>query len=197
MHAVQKIMGKLLAGAVCASVLGVAPALAQADAATVKAATALIDLQNPPARLTGEVNSRIKQMRDGAAVRALLNQNPQIKMELAKNQPSATAGIARVGAVQADTMAPILRDMQTAGRQAGIDAYAKRFTAQELEAILAFYRSPAGAKLMREQRAIAEEVGRTVQPKFAPRLQAAEKTVTAKLQEELPKMFPQLAAPPK
>jgi len=191
------MIGTWIAGAIGASFLAGAPALAQGNPAAVKAAAALIDLQNPPARLTNEVNTRIKQMREGDAVRALLSQNPQIKMELAKNQPAANSGIARVGAVQADAMAPILRDMQTEGRQAGIDAYAKRFTAQELEAILAFYRSPPGAKLMREQRAIAEEVGRTVQPKFAPRLQAAEKTVSAKLQAELPKMFPQLAAPPR
>jgi len=162
------------------------------DATTRQLAAALVDLTNPPAAGTAQIEQQLKAMRDGQAVRGVLSQNPQLRMELAKNTPAANAGIARVGAAQADAMGPILREMQTAGRQASIDAYARNFTAAELQAILAFNRSPVGAKLMRMQPQMARAVNSDLQAKFGPRVQAVEKSLATRLQSEMPKMFPQL-----
>lgn len=182
--------------ALATALIAAAPLAAQtATPASIRVATTLVDLTNPPEIATAQVDSQLKQMRAGVAVRAILSQNPQLKMELAKNQPAVNAGIERVGAAQAETMEPILRDMQKAGREASIDAYARTFTADELNAILEFYRTPHGAKLMKQQRVMATEVGKNVQGQFATRLQTADKSISARLQEELPKMFPQLAKP--
>lgn len=170
-----------------------APVLAQtATPQSIKAATALVELTSPAAAANAQIEAQLKQMREGNTVRAILSQSPQLRMELAKNQPATNAGISRVGTAQAETMAPILREMQEAGRKASIDAYAREFTAAELEAILQFYRSPAGAKLLKKQRPMTIEVGKEVQGKFAPRLQTAEKSIAARLESEMPKMFPQL-----
>lgn len=174
-------------------VAGAAPLLAQAATPqSTRVAAELVELTSPSAAASARIDAQLQQMREGAAVRAILGQSPQLKLELAKNQPATNAGISRVGAAQAETMAPILREMQTAGRKASVDAYARQFTAAELQQIVAFYRSPAGAKLLQQQRTLGAEVNKEVQTKFGARLQTAEKSIAAKLDAEMPKMFPQL-----
>jgi hypothetical protein len=168
------------------------PAIAQAQDAT-KSATAVVDLQNPPARASAQLEAQLKAMRNGDAIRAMLGQNPRFKQEAAKNQPAFNAAMARMGAMQADTLGPIQREMLAASRQAAIAAYAREFTAAELDQIAAFYRSPAGAKLLARQPAINAEVGKAMQQKFAARVQAAEKAVGPKIEAELRKLFPQQA----
>ena len=172
--------------------LAVLPAAAQAQDAT-KSATAVVELQNPTARANAALEAQLKAMRNGDAIRGMLGQNPRFKQEAAKNQPAFNAAIARMGALQADALGPIQREMLTASRQAAIDAYAREFTAAELNAILAFYKSPAGAKLLARQGAINAEVGKAMQAKFGPRVAAAEKSVGPKIDAELRKLGPQQA----
>jgi uncharacterized protein len=175
-----------LAAAVALAAL---PLAVQAQDAT-KSATAVVDLQNPPARASAQLDAQLKAMRNGDAIRAMLSQNPQFRQEAAKNQPAFNAALARMGAMQADALGPIQREMLTASRQAAIAAYAREFTAAELDQIAAFYRSPAGAKLLARQGAINAEVGKTLQQKYAARVQAAEKAVGPKIEAELRKLFP-------
>ena len=175
-------------------VLAAVPTLAQPAPENVKLASAIVDITSPVAAGNAQIEAQLKAMREGAAVRAMLSQNPQLRLELAKNTPAANGGIVRLGLAQAEAMGPILREMQTTGRQATIESYARNFTAPELQAILGFYRSPAGAKLVRQQGAMARDVGAQVQAKFGPRVQAAEKMLGEKLRAEMPKMFPELAA---
>jgi hypothetical protein len=176
--------------ALIAAVTLSAPALAQ-DAKA--AATAVVNLTNPPARAQAQLDAQLKAMRNGDAVRAMLSQNPRFQQEQAKNQPAFNAALARIGAIQADAVGPIQREMMTASRAALIDGYAANFTAAELNAIAAFYKSPAGAKLLARQPAIGQEVNRQMQAKFGPRIQAAEKAAGPKIEAELRKLFPQQA----
>jgi hypothetical protein len=171
------------------SLLLAAPALAQTPD-SVRAATVVVDMLNPPAAAKANVERQLKEMRDGNAIRAMLSQNPQFRAEAAKNQPSFNAALARMGAIQADAVGPILREMNPAGRQIAIDTYAKAFTAAELDAIAAFYRTPAGAKQLKMQGQISTEVGRQVQAKFGPRMVAAQKATAPKIEAELQKLFP-------
>lgn len=176
--------------------LAALPAIAQAQApGATKAAAAVVDLQNPAARANAGLEAQLKAMRNGDVIRGMLSQNPAFKQEAAKNQPAFNAAIARMGAMQADALGPIQREMLTASRQVAINAYAREFTAAELEQIAAFYRSPTGAKLLARQNAINAEVGKSMQQKFGPRVQAAEKSVGPKIEAELRKLFPQQAPP--
>lgn len=176
--------------------LATLPATAGAQSAdATKAAAAVVDLQNPAARANAGLEAQLKAMRNGDVIRGMLSQNPAFKQEAAKNQPAFNAAIARMGAMQADALGPIQREMLTASRQVAINAYAREFTAAELEQIAAFYRSPTGAKLLARQNAINAEVGKSMQQKFGPRVQAAEKSVGPKIEAELRKLFPQQAPP--
>ena len=178
-----------LAGALA---LAAVPLAAQAQDAT-KSAAAVVELQNPSARASAQLEAQLKAMRSGEAIRAMLSQNPRFKQEAAKNQPAFNAALARMGAMQADALGPIQREMLTASRQVAVAAYAREFTAAELDQIAAFYKSPAGAKLLARQGAINAEVGKAMQQKYGARVQAAEKSVGPKIEAELRKLFPQQA----
>jgi hypothetical protein len=141
----------------------------------------------------GDVRGLIAAMRKGEVIRAVLSQNPNFRALAQKNPAQVNATLARVRALQADALGPIQREMLTASRQAAINAYAREFTAAELNAILAFYKSPAGAKLLARQGAINAEVGRAMQAKFGPRVAAAEKAVGPRIDAELRGLGPQQA----
>jgi hypothetical protein len=169
--------------------LAILPATAQAQDAT-KSAAAVVELQNPTARANAQLEAQLKAMRNGDALRAMLSQNPAFKQEAAKNQPAFNATLARAGAIQADALGPIQREMLASSRQVAIAAYAREFTAAELDQIAAFYRSPAGAKLLARQNAINAEVGKAMQQKYGARVQAAEKAAGPKIEAELRKLAP-------
>jgi len=167
-----------------------APAVAQ-DAATTSAATAMVDLINPPAQAKAGLDRQIAAVRDGQMIHAMLGNQPRFRTEAAKNQPAFNAAIKRMGATQAQALAPIFTDMQAASRRAAIAAYAKNFTAAELGQIMAFYKTPAGAKLLRAQPQITADVNRSVQAEYAPKIEAAQKSVAPKITAELKKIFPE------
>ncbi len=174
-----------------APMLGAAPALAQASSPqSVAAATTLVDVQTPPAASKAALDAQLREMRQGAAVRAMLSQNPGFKAEAAKNQPAFNSAMARMGAIQADAIGPIMVEMQKASRSAAIDTFAKNFTAAELQQITAFYRSPVGAKLLARQGAMSQDIARQVQTRFGPRMEAAQKAIAPKMQAELQKLAP-------
>lgn len=163
------------------------------SADAVKAATALVDTIIPQAAAKAQLDQQIAQIRSGAGVRAMLSANPALKAELAKNSPAVTAGLGRMGAIQADAVGPIMREMQASARAEQIASFARNFTADELNQIAAFYRTPAGAKFLARQGAVAADVAKSNTQKFGPRMQAAEKAVAPKLDAELRKTFPALA----
>ncbi len=178
------------------ALLAASPVLAQ-SAATTQAATALVDLLTPPAAQKAGLDSQLQQMREGAAIRSMLRNSPQYRAEAAKNQPAFNAAIARMGAMQADALGPVMREMQPVSRQLTIEAYAREFTEAELKAITAFYSSPAGMKLRARQPAVLAGVNRQIQQRFGPRMQAAEKAIAPKLDAELRKLFPSATGAPK
>ncbi|MFN3590880.1 MAG: DUF2059 domain-containing protein [Thermaurantiacus sp.] len=168
-----------------------APLLAQqATPDSTRAATELVDLLTPQAQAKANLDRQLTEMRQGAGIRAAFGNNPRFQMEAAKNQPSFNAALARMGGMQADTLGPILTDMQTASRQLTIETYAKTYSAEELRAILSFFRSPAGAKWVRQQPQVTAEVNRTLQQRFGPRLETAQKSVGPRVEAELKKLFP-------
>jgi hypothetical protein len=173
--------------AVAATATLAAPVLAQ-DATA--AATALVDLIAPSAVASRALDAQLAEMRKGAAIRQMFAGNQRFQMEAAKNTPAFNAALARMGAIQADAVGPVLREMIPATRQATIAAYARAFTPAELNAISAFYRTPAGAKFLARQPQVQMEVQRSVGQKFGPRLEAAQKSAGPKLEAELKKLFP-------
>ncbi len=178
-----------------AAALIASPVVAQtATPASTAAATALVDTLSPPAAAKAQLDAQMREIRNGNMLRAQLSQAPQFRQEAAKNQPAFNSAIARMGAMQADALGPIRAEMLTASRQEAIAAYARSFTAEELNTTTAFYKSPTGRKFLATQPQINVQVAKAMQTKFGPRMQAAEKAVAPKIEAELKKLFPQAQA---
>lgn len=180
----------LMAGALAL----VTPAAVTAQATnpqSVAAATALVDQITPASVGKAGLDAQMKAIREGQMIRSMLANNPQFRTEAAKNQPAFNAGIARIGAMQAQALGPIFAEMQSASRKAAIAEYSRRFTAAELSQIIAFYKSPAGAKLLAQQPQVAQAINKQVQSSFGPRMEAAQKNLGPKIEAELRKLFPQ------
>lgn len=169
--------------------LSAAPAFAQA-ADAVAAANTLVEIMNPAAAERAALNQQLAAVRRGDSLRAMFAGNPAFRQEAAKNQPKFNSGLARAGALLADAVGPIQTEMLAATRRELVQAYAKRFTAAELNAIIAFMRTPAGAKLVQQQGQVQAEAARAVQQRYAPRLQAAQQSVGPKVQAELNQLVP-------
>lgn len=165
----------------------IASPLAAQDATAL--ATKLVDMLTPAAQTKEGVTQQVKAMREGAAIRAMLSRNPAARAELARNKPATNAGIARIGAMQADSIGPIMLEAQAASRKDTITNYAEAFSAAELKQLLDFYGSPLGLKLRKLQPEIARRTAAESQKRFAPRLDAANKALAPKIEPELRKMF--------
>jgi len=63
------------------------------------------------------------------------------------------------------------------------ETYARHFTAQELRDMVAFYKSPSGAKALREMPKVMTDVG----TRLAPRLQTLQTGFDARMQAILQK----------
>lgn len=185
----------MLKPALISLLLLVSPAVYAQDASTTATATALADVLNPPELAKAGLERQIASIREGQMIRAMLGNQPAFNAEAAKNKPAFNAALQRMGAMQAQAMGPIFTEMQAASRKAAVDAYAKQFTTAEMTQIMAFYKTPAGAKLLRTQPQISNEISRSVQQTYGPRMEAAQKAVAPKIQAELQKLFPQAAAP--
>ncbi|MCS6986224.1 MAG: DUF2059 domain-containing protein [Sphingomonadaceae bacterium] len=169
--------------------VGASPAAAQ-GADSVAAATRLVALLAPEAVERQQLERQLAQIRSGAAIRAMFAGNPRFRQEAAKNPPAFDQAIARMGAIQADAVGPVMREMLPATRKATIAAYARAFTAAELDQIAAFYRTPAGAKFLRTQPQVQAEVARQIGQQFGPRMEAAHKSAGPRIEAELRKLFP-------
>lgn len=183
---------RLFATALVAATVAVAapavPAAAQ-DAAALSAR--LVDLLTPENQTKPAVVKQVKMIREGAAIRAMLAQNPAARAELAKNQPAMNAGLARIGALQADSIGPIMVEAQESARKDAVARYAATFTPAELKQLVDFYSSPLGVKLRKAEPEIGRQLAAEQQKRFAPRLEAANKALAPKIEAELKKLFPQ------
>ncbi len=177
--------------AIVAAVTVATPAVAQDSAAL---ATRLVDMMTPANQTRAAVTQQVKMIREGAAIRAMLSQNPGARAELAKNNPAINAGLARIGTMQADSIGPIMLEAQASARKEAITRYAATFTAAELKQLVDFYGSPLGVKLRKAEPEIGRQIAAAQQKRYAPRLEAANKALAPKIEAELKKLFPQAGA---
>jgi hypothetical protein len=83
-----------------------------------------------------------------------------------------------------------MREMVPATRKATIAAYAAAFTPAELAAITAFYKTPAGQKLLRQQPQLQAQVNQQMAQQYGPRMASAQQALAPKIDAELRKLFP-------
>ena len=170
-----------------------APPPVKADAATLQAASALVQQLGLKTQLQSQMTNTVKQMRSGVVVRAMLAQQPGFVQAYQANKPKFDAALQKAGAIQADIAQGVINQNLNSVVTAARDAYARQYTAAELNALLAFYRSPAGQALQKKQGAVQNEIGLQTARLIGAKIDAAMGANSSKLRAAL---APLNSAPP-
>jgi hypothetical protein len=161
-----------------------APAARPVDAATLAAATRLVEQLDVRGQLQRSLMGNVAAMRSGAAIRSMLAQQPGFIGAYQANRARFDPALKKAGAIQADVSEKIIRENTPAAVKEAALAYARNYTLAELQGLSAFYRTPLGQAFNAKQGKVSGEVvagtGRVIGQKIdagmeaaAPRLQAA------------------------
>ena len=161
------------------------PAARPLDPATLQSAAAVVAQLNIKAKLQQQMANSIAQMKSGAVIRAMLAQQPGFVPAYQANKAKFDPVLAKAGAIQAEIAQGVVNQNLNSVVTAATQAYARQFTKAELDAILAFYRTPAGQALMRKEPLVAAELGsatgRLIGAKIDAAMQANSKRLGAAL----------------
>ncbi|MEY2885053.1 MAG: hypothetical protein RL490_2777, partial [Pseudomonadota bacterium] len=136
-----------------------APAAASApSAASVQAAAGLVQLLGVREQLAASMNQNVQMMRSGVAMRSMLAQQPGFVPAYNANKAKFDAALQKAGAIQAGIAEKVIRDNSAAVLNAAVQSYARNYTLAELQALTAFFRTPAGQALNRKQPRISAEI---------------------------------------
>ncbi len=189
------VIASPFAGSVALAQTPPAAAPAAPSAAAVAAATAMVEVISPEVTDRANLQAQLENVRKGALIAQLIGANPRVQQVAKSNRVGLEAMLGRAGAIQATALTPLFNERRVALRAATINAFARQFSISELNAAAAFYRSPLGVKLLSSQPLIAQSVNQQVQAQFAPRIEAAQKTVAPRIEAELKSLFPDQPVP--
>lgn len=174
-----------------------APAQPAPDAGARAAAQELVRLTNLRGQMQRTMDATMAQMRSGAAFTRVLEANPGFRMARSKNPRKFEEVFKRVGAIQAEVASRVLVEMAPEVERLAVDSYARRFSAAELRGLSAFYRTPLGGKLLREQPGIMADSVTLVQRRLAPRMAQEMQAAAPRIQAELKRLAPPPGTAPK
>ena len=172
-------MKMLIAAVSAVALVGAAQAQTKAaparplDPATLQSAAAIVAQLNVKAKLQQQMANSIAQMKSGAVIRAMLAQQPGFMPAYQANKAKFDPVLAKAGAIQAEIAQGVVNQNLNSVVTAATQAYARQFTKAELDAILAFYRTPAGQALMRKEPAVAAELGNATGRLIGAKIDAA------------------------
>lgn len=161
------------------------PPPVKASPATLQAATALITQIGLKRQLETQMSRTVAQMRTGVVVRAMLAQQPGFVQAYQANKATFDPALQKAGAIQADIAQGIINQNMPALVNAARDAYARQFSAAELNALVAFYKSPAGIALQQKQGAVSGEIAQETARLIGARIDAAMQANAPKLRAAL------------
>lgn len=162
-----------------------APPPVRADAATLQAATTLITQLGLKTQLQNQMAGTVKQMRSGVVVRSMLAQQPGFIPAYQANKAKFDVALQKAGAIQANVAQGVINQNLNGVVTAARDAYARQYTAAELNGLIAFYRSPVGQALQKKQGAVQNEIGLQTARLIGAKIDVAMQANAAKLRDAL------------
>ncbi len=169
-------------------VAGAAPKPAAApplDAAAVAAARALVKQLDIPGQINRTLNQNVETMRSGVALRAMLAQQPGFVPAYNANRAKFDAALKNAGAIQAQVAERVIRDSAPAMVEVAVNAYARNYSAAEINGLSAFFRTPLGQALNARQPRITAEIGEGSNRLIGTRIDAGMKAAAPQLQAAL------------
>jgi uncharacterized protein len=160
-------------------------AQAKPDPAAQAAAATLVAQLGLKAQLQRQMAGTVTQMRSGAVMRAMLAQQPGFVPAYQANKPKFDTVLAKAGAIQADLAQNVINQNLNLVIADAATAYARNFTAAELNGLIAFYRSPLGIALQRKQPAVATAIGQSTAARLGAKIDAAMQANQSRLRDAL------------
>ena len=173
-----------------------APASAPAavlNPAAVTAARALVqqlDIQN---QVNRSLNQNVEVMRSGVAMRSMLAQQPGFTQAYSANPARFDAALKKAGAIQADVATKVIRENSGAIAEMAVKAYARNYSAAEIQALSAFFKTPLGQALNSRQPRVTAEISEGSTRMISDKIDAGMKAAAPQLQAAL---APLNSAPP-
>lgn len=176
-----------------------APSFA-ADAASTAAATALVEQLGIKAQISEGMNRGVANMRSGAAITAMLSQQPGFEAARAKQPAKFDEVLKKIGAMQANAAQKVVAEQMPAVVNAAIQSYATNYTVAELKGLSEFYRSPLGVALSTKQPKVAADINAATGRLMGAKIQASMQALGPQIDAELKRLQPPQPAgglPPK
>lgn len=170
---------------------------ARPDPAALQTAAAVVAQLGVKAKLQAQMANSVAQMKSGAVIRAMLAQQPGFVPAYQANRAKFDPVLAKAGAIQAEIAQGVINQNLPAVLNAATRAYASQYSKAELDAILAFYRSPAGQAVIRKEPAVAAAIGQATAQMIGAKIDAAMNANAKRLTAALAPLNSNPAAGPK
>lgn len=170
-----------------------AAAAAPLDPAAVAAARVLVRQLDIPGQINRTLNQNVEAMRSGAALRAMLAQQPGFVPAYNANRAKFDAALKKAGGIQAQIAERVIRENAPAIAEGAARAYARNFTAAEINGLSAFFKTPLGQALNTRQPRVSAEIGEGSMRLIGTKIEAGMQAAAPQLQAALAPLNP---APP-
>ncbi len=173
-----------------------APPPVKADAATLQAANALVAQLGIKVQLQRQMAASVVQMKRGAVIGAMLAQQPGFIQAYQANKAKFDPVLQKAGTIQAEIAQGVINQNLNAVVAAAAQAYARQYTAAELNGLIAFYKSPLGQKLQARQGAVSQEIAAQTARLIGAKIDAAMAANAGRLRDALAPLNGAPTAPP-
>ena len=164
------------------------------DPAAVAAARVLVRQLDIQGQINRTLSQNVEMMRSGVALRGMLAQQPGFVPAYTANRARFDAALKKGGAIQAQVAERVIRDNAPAMVDVAVRAYARNYTAAEINALSAFFKTPLGQALNAKQPRVTAEIGDASTRLISAKIDAGMQAAGPQLQAAL---APLNAAPPK
>lgn len=143
------------------------------DPSAMAAANALVKQLDVRGQLNQVMAQNVAAMRSGYAMRAQLAQQPGFAQAYQANKAKFDPVLQKAGAIQAELAQKVIAANLDAVVTATARAYARNYSAAELQGLANFYRTPLGKALYTRQSKVVAEMGSASAQIIGTKLDAA------------------------
>lgn len=162
-----------------------APAQRPIDPAALAAANALVAQLDVRGQVQKSMAQTVQVMRTGAAMRAMLAQQPGFVAAYQANRARFDPALAKAGVIQAGIAEKVIRNNSAGVVAEAARAYARNYSAAELGQLANFYRTPLGVALYQRQGRVSAEIGQATARLIGSKVDAGMKAAAPQLQAAL------------
>ena len=161
------------------------PAAAPVDPAALAAANVLVKQLDVRGQIGRVMAQNVAAMRSGVALRSQLAQQPGFIQAYQANRKTFDPALQKAGAMQADVAQKIIEANLNAVVAEAARAYARNYSAAEIEGLSAFFKTPLGAALNTRQPRVTADIGAGSTRLIGDKIDAGMKAAAPQLQAAL------------